>query len=32
MVPASLYMGFAASIIWVGQVQVHVLDFRFLSL
>lgn len=27
MVPASLYMGFAASIIWVGQVQVHVLDF-----
>lgn len=26
MVPASLYMGFAASIIWVGQVQVHVLD------
>lgn len=25
MVPASLYLGFTASIIWVGQVQLHVL-------
>ena len=27
MVPASVYLGFAASIIWVGQVKVHASDF-----
>lgn len=26
MVPASLYLGFSASIIWVAEVQVHLLD------
>lgn len=25
MVPASLYLGFAASIIWVAEVRVHLL-------
>lgn len=30
MVPASLYLGFAASIIWVGQVQLHAPVFLLL--
>lgn len=30
MVPASVYLGFAASIIWVGQVKVHASDFFIL--
>lgn len=29
MVPASLYLGFAASIIWVGQVQKCLLNLPF---
>lgn len=27
MVPASVYLGFSASIIWVGQVKFHASDF-----
>jgi hypothetical protein len=32
MVPASVYLGFSASIIWVGQVQFHALYFTFLDI